>query len=248
VTALLPAVPRCVESINLAVSTSLHQPRCINLAASNTELPRLLFPPRTHRPDPEPASHIPRRVCHLERTSGWCRDLPSFSFDKTGTTLSRISRRNTQRDVTRSQPASAQHTTAMQTETNKPAPSRSRSRSSVSHPDSTDSNLTSAAHEKRQNEHDTVNHAPHPAEKATDPLSPRSSRHHPESLRRTESHHSRAGADGYTWRGDGRQAAVVEEPYLVAFDGDADPECPRSMSTLRRWMIVLICASSSLCV
>jgi hypothetical protein len=129
----------------------------------------------------------------------------------------------------------------MQTETNKPALSRSRSRSSVSHPDSTDSNLASAAHEKRQNEHDT----PHTPEKATDPLSPR---HDPESLRRTESHHSRAGADGYTWRGDGPQTAVVEEPYLVAFDGDADPECPRSMSTLRRWMIVLICASSSLCV
>jgi hypothetical protein len=137
----------------------------------------------------------------------------------------------------------------MQTETNKPALSRSRSHSSVSHPNSTDSNLTSAADEKRQNERDTANHAPHTPEKATDPLSPRSSRHDPESLRRTESHHSRAGADGYTWRGDaGARAAVVEEPYLVAFDGDADPECPRSMSTLRRWMIVLICASSSLCV
>jgi hypothetical protein len=138
---------------------------------------------------------------------------------------------------------------ATETETNKePALSRSRSRSSVSHPDSTDSKLTSAAREKRQNEHDTANDPP---EKAThEPLAPRSSHHDPESLRRTESHHSRAGADGYTWRGDGpgARAAVVEEPYLVAFDGDADPECPRSMSTLRRWMIVLICASSSLCV
>ncbi|KAJ4988291.1 bicyclomycin resistance [Stagonosporopsis vannaccii] len=77
-------------------------------------------------------------------------------------------------------------------------------------------------------------------------------------LKRIESHHSRAGADGYTWHHDGDESSqrpnrakagvVTPEPYLVAFDGDADPENPRSMSTLRRWAILLICAASSLCV
>ena len=78
------------------------------------------------------------------------------------------------------------------------------------------------------------------------------------SLKRIESHHSRAGADGYTWHHDGDESSqrpnrakagvVTPEPYLVTFDGDADPENPRSMSTLRRWAIVLICSASSLCV
>lgn len=78
------------------------------------------------------------------------------------------------------------------------------------------------------------------------------------SLKRIESHHSRAGADGYTWHQDGdesrqrptraKEGVIIPEPFLVAFDGDADPENPRSMSTLRRWIIVLICAASSLCV
>ena len=144
-----------------------------------------------------------------------------------------------------------------------PEQKRSRSQSSASHPDSTStstssdpssSSITAAAtHDPEKQQHPTH----------LEPLSPRPSTHHrqhhdPESLRRTESHHSRAGADGYTWHdGDGGNSsgagaeaapAVGEEPYLVAFDGDADPECPRSMSTLRRWAIVLICASSSLCV
>jgi len=78
------------------------------------------------------------------------------------------------------------------------------------------------------------------------------------SLKRIESHHSRAGADGYTWHQDGdeslqrqnrvKEGVVTPEPFLVTFDGDSDPENPRSMSTLRRWIIVLICAASSLCV
>ena len=77
-------------------------------------------------------------------------------------------------------------------------------------------------------------------------------------LKKVESHHSRAGADGYTWHHDGdggsqrpnrANADVVNpEPYLVSFDGDADPENPRSMSLFRRWAIVLICSASSLCV
>jgi hypothetical protein len=77
------------------------------------------------------------------------------------------------------------------------------------------------------------------------------------SLKTIKSHHSRAGGDGYTCldaegttQGPNkpRTGAVTEQPYLVTWDGDADPENPRSMGKLRRWLIVLICASSSLCV
>jgi hypothetical protein len=77
------------------------------------------------------------------------------------------------------------------------------------------------------------------------------------SLRTTRSHQSRAGGDGYTCfdaepdnsRPNKSQPGVVaEQPYLVTWDGDADPENPRSMSNLRRWLIVLICSASSLCV
>jgi hypothetical protein len=139
---------------------------------------------------------------------------------------------------------------------------QSTSRSSVSHPDSTSTSagsetVSAGTHEKLHTEQNAIkpSHARPASEKPTlEPLSPRPSHHRdPESLRRTESHHSQAGADGYTWHegsGTGARTAapVVEEPYLVAFDGDADPECPRSMSSLRRWAVVLICASSSLCV
>jgi hypothetical protein len=77
------------------------------------------------------------------------------------------------------------------------------------------------------------------------------------SLRSTKSHQSRAGGDGYTCfdaepantrPNNSKSGAVTEQPYLVTWDGDADPENPRSMSKLRRWIIVLICSASSLCV
>lgn len=103
---------------------------------------------------------------------------------------------------------------------------------------------------------------PAPKQEKTEPRGRACSRGRPSqenrSLRRVESHHSRAGADGYTWHYDGDESnsrpdrakagVVTPEPYLVSFDGDADPENPRSMSLLRRWTIVLICAASSLCV
>lgn len=77
------------------------------------------------------------------------------------------------------------------------------------------------------------------------------------SLKTVRSHHSRAGGDGYTCLdaeanakgpSNSRPGPITEQPYLVTWDGDADPENPRSMGKLRRWLIVLICASSSLCV
>jgi hypothetical protein len=77
------------------------------------------------------------------------------------------------------------------------------------------------------------------------------------SLRSTKSHQSRAGGDGYTCfdaepantrPNNSKPGTVTEQPYLVTWDGDSDPENPRSMSKLRRWIIVLICSASSLCV
>jgi hypothetical protein len=77
------------------------------------------------------------------------------------------------------------------------------------------------------------------------------------SLKTVRSHHSRAGGDGYTCLdadanvhgpNKSKPGAVLEQSYLVTWDGDADPENPRSMTMLRRWTIVLICAASSLCV
>jgi hypothetical protein len=77
------------------------------------------------------------------------------------------------------------------------------------------------------------------------------------SLKTTRSHQSRAGGDGYTCfdaepdnsrPNNSKPGVVTEQPYLVGWDGDADPENPRSMSNLRRWTIVLICSASSLCV
>lgn len=77
------------------------------------------------------------------------------------------------------------------------------------------------------------------------------------SLRTTRSHQSRAGGDGYTCfdaepgiarPNNSKPGVVTEQPYLVTWDGDADPLNPRSMSKLRRWIIVLICSASSLCV
>lgn len=84
------------------------------------------------------------------------------------------------------------------------------------------------------------------------------------SLKTVQSHHSRAGGDGYTCfdpeatsapgptakttAAGAKSCAVTEQPYLVSWDGDADPENPRSMGKLRRWAIVVICSASSLCV
>lgn len=38
------------------------------------------------------------------------------------------------------------------------------------------------------------------------------------------------------------------ESFIVSWDGDKDPMCPRSMSTMRKWLIVSIACFGSLCV
>ena len=44
----------------------------------------------------------------------------------------------------------------------------------------------------------------------------------------------------------GKQEA--EPSFEVTFSGDEDPRSPKSLSTLRKWMIVLVVSSTSLCV
>lgn len=60
--------------------------------------------------------------------------------------------------------------------------------------------------------------------------------------------------DGYSCCGgyeepknDEAQEGTQGSEYTVGWDED-DPENPRNFKTLRRWMIVLICSSGSLCV
>ncbi|KAK5133872.1 hypothetical protein LTR08_007203 [Meristemomyces frigidus] len=84
-------------------------------------------------------------------------------------------------------------------------------------------------------------------------------------LRSTRSRSSarshRSYTDGYTHFGDEdeekqrREAATAqgagftsELEFEVSFDGDSDPLSPRNLSTLRKWMIVIIVSASSLCV
>ncbi|KAI1845438.1 hypothetical protein JX266_008533 [Neoarthrinium moseri] len=43
-------------------------------------------------------------------------------------------------------------------------------------------------------------------------------------------------------------AAADKDPFEVAWDGDDDPLCPRSMSLLHKWAIVMIVGLGSLCV
>jgi hypothetical protein len=78
---------------------------------------------------------------------------------------------------------------------------------------------------------------------------------HAKSLRSIHSHRSYAGGDGYTCFPEQDELpnkssgdTADGEPFLVTWDGDSDPMNPRSMSKLRRWIIVFIVSASSLCV
>jgi hypothetical protein len=42
--------------------------------------------------------------------------------------------------------------------------------------------------------------------------------------------------------------ATEKSPFEVNWDNDQDPLCPRSMSRLHKWIIVVIVAAGSLCV
>ena len=77
----------------------------------------------------------------------------------------------------------------------------------------------------------------------------------PATLTQTRSHRSVAGGDGYTVFSEDddddrrRDGDTAPREFVVTWEGgDSDPMNPRSMSKLRRWLIVLIVSSSSLCV
>jgi len=40
----------------------------------------------------------------------------------------------------------------------------------------------------------------------------------------------------------------TEKDFTVTFDGDDDPKSPRSLTKARKWLIVMIIATSSFCV
>lgn len=48
--------------------------------------------------------------------------------------------------------------------------------------------------------------------------------------------------------GEPVEASREKDPFEVAFDGDHDPYCPRSMSLLHKWVIVIIVGLGSLCL
>lgn len=83
----------------------------------------------------------------------------------------------------------------------------------------------------------------------------------PSALTKTRSQRSYAGADGYTRFSEDQEKgangadgeipeadADSEKKFEVTWDGDNDPMSPKSMSLARKWVIVLVMASSSLCV
>jgi len=89
------------------------------------------------------------------------------------------------------------------------------------------------------------------------------SRSRPHSLHPTRSEHSYGGEDGYScFQEDGpdRPAGTADEEgeeseetreqkrWEVSWDGPNDPMSPRSIGFARKWAIVLIMASSALCV
>lgn len=96
----------------------------------------------------------------------------------------------------------------------------------------------------------------------TDVISARPSKGtHPDTLTKTRSQRSYAGADGYTRFSEDQEKSKMgengensdayidpEKKFEVGWDGDNDPMSPKSMSLARKWVVVLVMASSSLCV
>lgn len=69
------------------------------------------------------------------------------------------------------------------------------------------------------------------------------------SMRRIRSHNGHGVADetDVSSGADG-PGATQKDPFEVVWDGDDDPLCPRSMSLLHKWALVVIVGMCSLCV
>ena len=77
----------------------------------------------------------------------------------------------------------------------------------------------------------------------------------PNPIQKSISQRSYSDGYGYTTSQDREDQPKIEEikgsaekEWEVKWDGDHDPMNPRSMSTPRKWVIVLIVSASSLCV
>lgn len=56
------------------------------------------------------------------------------------------------------------------------------------------------------------------------------------------------GRDGHVSDTAGSTIIPDLEIFNVSFDGDQDPICPRSMPLIRKWIIVIIVCTGTLCV
>ena len=69
------------------------------------------------------------------------------------------------------------------------------------------------------------------------------------SMRRIRSNNGHGVADETdASSGPGGPGAMQKDPFEIAWDGDGDPLCPRSMSLLHKWALVVIVGMCSLCV
>ena len=69
------------------------------------------------------------------------------------------------------------------------------------------------------------------------------------SMRRIRSNNGHGVADETdASNGPGGPDAIQKDPFEVVWDGEDDPLCPRSMSLLHKWALVVIVGVCSLCV
>lgn len=71
----------------------------------------------------------------------------------------------------------------------------------------------------------------------------------PPSMRRIRSNNGHGVADEMDVPSrPGGPDAMQKDPFDIVWDGDDDPLCPRSMSLLHKWALVVIVGMCSLCV
>lgn len=71
-----------------------------------------------------------------------------------------------------------------------------------------------------------------PADFVTEPVAPDPEARFPRAARELEDNHAR----------------TFDDAYRVGWDGENDPMSPRSMSTTRKWTLVLVVCTATVCV
>jgi hypothetical protein len=124
----------------------------------------------------------------------------------------------------------------------------SRSKSSEK---ASEKEFESRRHKPQQNEREDPSHLAAIRSRSRNPHPPLS---RPQTLCTTRSERSYGGEDGYSCFHDDDQDAEArpnddeEKQFEVKWDGESDPMNPRNRKKAQKWMIVLIMASSALCV